>query len=283
VKRRRELDVNSVRSGYLGYLGIPLLRGRDFAPSERGYAPVAIVSKSMADALWPGENPLGKRLKFGKDEAASQVIGVAADPEGFAPATDQSYPGMLYLPLRTHREDELILHILAPSGQDAVAEQIVQIARRYNTKLVAPKPITLDAYYESMMLPMRLMAQGSGALATFQFLLAVAGLSGLVGYVTELRRREIGIRTALGASRTSVVHLVMKQGIRLTLIGAAIGLAAGGIIGRANGGSLPITPATLAAGLLISALAFAVVGTLAMMVPALRALKVMPAVALRVD
>jgi predicted permease len=283
VRRQRDLDLNYVRAGYLGLVGIPLVRGRDFAPDERERSRVAIVSQSMAEALWPGENPLGKRMKFDKNEAPSEIIGVAADPEGFEPATDRSYPGMLYRPMDTHSEEELVLHIRAPGGQDAIAEQIVQVARRYNTKLVAPKPITLDAYYDSMMLPMRLIAQGSGALATFQFLLAVAGLSGLVGYVTELRRREIGIRTALGASRTSVVHLVMKQGVRLTLIGAAIGLAAGGMIGRGIGGSLPITPATLAGGLLISAVAFAFVGTLAMMLPALRALKVMPATALRVD
>ena len=282
-RKKRELDFNSVRAGYLGFVGIPLLRGRDFAANERGGSPVAIVSKSMADALWPGEDPLGKRITFDEDEAPSEVIGVAADPAGFVPATDRSYPGLLYLPMATYREAEMILHIRAPNGQDAISEQISQLIRRYDTKLVAPKPITLDAYYESMMLPMRMIAQGSGALATFQFLLAVAGLSGLVGYVTELRRREIGIRTALGASRASVIRLVMRQGVRLTLIGAAIGLAVSGVIGQGVGDSLPITPVTLAAGLLMSAAAFALVGTIAMLLPARRALSVTPATALRVE
>ena len=283
ARKQRELDVNFIRSGYLGFVGIPLLRGRDFTSSESGGAPVAIVSKSMADALWPGEDAIGKRIKFGERDAPSEVIGIAADPVGFVPATDRSYPGMLYLPFKMYREGEAILHIRAPSGQDAIAEQVRQVVRRDDTRLVAPKPITLDAYYDSMMMPMRAIAQGSGALATFQFLLAVAGLSGLVGYVTELRRREIGIRTALGASRANVLHLVMKQGIRLTLIGAAIGLAISGVIGRGVGGSLPITPVTLAGGLFISAVVFGVVGILAMLLPARRALGVTPATALRVE
>jgi hypothetical protein len=280
---KRVLDVNGVRSGYLAAMGIPILRGRDFLPSERGNSPVVVVSKQMADALWPGEDAIGKRIRVDDDNAPSEVIGVAADPPGFAPATDQSYPGLLYLPLRTSREAEVILHILAPTGQDAIAEQVRQFVRRHDTKLVAPKPITLDKYYDDMLMPLRLMAQGSGALAALQFLMAIAGLAGLVAYVTELRRREIGIRTALGASRSSVLVLVTRQGIRLTGIGALLGLAVGVLVGYNVGDLLPLTPMSIAAGLLLSAIGFSLAGTLAMLVPARRALKVAPAVALRVE
>jgi len=281
--KKRELDANVIRPGYLGLVGMRLLRGRDFAPQDLGTVPVAIVSKAMADALWPGEDAMGKRIKVNDRQEPAEVVGVVADPPGFAPATDHSYPGMLYLPLHMEREGEFMLHLRAAGGSDAIAGQVGQLLRLYNRQLVAPKPMTLDEYYDQMLLPLRFMAQGAGALATLQFLLAIAGLSGLVAYVTELRRREIGIRTALGAPRASVLRLVMRQGIRLTAIGGAIGLAISGVVANVVADSLTVTPLIVAEGMLIASVIFAIVGTIAMLIPARRALSVAPAVALRVD
>jgi ABC-type antimicrobial peptide transport system permease subunit len=176
-----------------------------------------------------------------------------------------------------------MLHVRAPGRPDATAGQVAQLLRRYNTQLVAPKPMTLDEYYDRMLIPLRLMAQGSGILATLQFLLAVAGLSGLVTYVAALRRREIGIRTALGATRGSVLRLVMRQGLRLTTLGGVIGLVVSGLVARVIADSLTVTPSIVVGGLLIAVAVFGVIGTIAMLVPAYRALDVMPATALRVD
>jgi putative ABC transport system permease protein len=134
-----------------------------------------------------------------------------------------------------------------------------------------------------MLLPLRLMAQGSGALAILQFALAIAGLSGLVGYVTELRRREIGIRTALGATRGSVLRLVTRQGARLTTIGVLIGLPVSAMVSVGVGDVLPMTPSVILTGLTLAAVVIAVAGTIAMLLPARRALAVTPAAALRVD
>ena len=281
--KKRELDANLVRPGYLDLAGISLLRGRDFEPRDFGSAPAAIVSKSMADALWPGEDPLGKRIRIDDDGPASEVVGIAADPPGFTPATDHSYPGMIYLPLAMGREAQFMLHVRVSGNRDAVAGQIVETLRRYNRQLVAPKAITLEEYYDNMLLPLRLMSEGAGVLAVLQLLLAVAGLSGLVAYVTELRRREIGIRTALGATQASVLRLVMRQGLRLTAIGGAIGLVASVGLSRVVADALTITPLVVVGGLLTAAAIFGVVGTTAMMIPARRALSVAPATALRVD
>jgi ABC-type antimicrobial peptide transport system permease subunit len=281
--KKRELDGNLVRPGYMTVAGIPVLRGRDFERRDVGGAPVAIVSKSMADALWPGEDAIAKRIKINDHAAAAEIIGVVADPPGFEPATDRSYPGMIYLPLAASREAEVILHLRVPSGQDAVASQVHQFLKRYTTQLVAPKAITLDDYLDGMLLPLRLIAEGSVGIAAVQFLLAIAGLSGLVAYVTELRRREIGIRTALGATRGSVLRLVMRQGLRLTAVGGVIGLGVSGIVANVIADSLPITPAIVAGGLLLAGAVFGAIGIAAMLVPARRALKVGPAAALRVD
>jgi hypothetical protein len=242
-----------------------------------------IISKGMADALWPGEDPLGKRIRVEDRPGAAEVIGVVSDPVGFVPATDQSYPGMIYLPLPLNREAEINLEVRVTSGESAVAKHVADVLRRYNAAVVAPKPITLDEYYDRTLLPLRILAQGSAAIAVFQFLLAVAGLSGLVAYVTELRRREIGIRTALGATRSSVLRLVTRQGLRLTLAGAVIGLVLSAVASMAMADAIALTPAMVATGLVLAATVFAVVGTIAMLIPARRALHVAPAVALRAD
>jgi putative ABC transport system permease protein len=281
--KKRALDANLIRPGYLAVMGLQMLRGRDLDQRDFGSAPGAIVTKAMSDALWPGEDPMGKRIKTNDRKAPVEVVGVAADPPGFTPATDHSYPGMLYLPMTMSREAQFMLHVRVSGNREAIAGQMAEVLRRYNRQLVAPKAITLDEYYDSMLIPLRLMAQGSGVLATMQFLLAVAGLSGLVAYVTERRRREIGIRTALGASRASVLRLVMRQGVRLTALGGAIGLAVSVLVARVIAENLTVTPVIVVQGLLIAAAVFGVVGTVAMLIPARRALNVAPAVALRVD
>jgi putative ABC transport system permease protein len=281
--KKRELDGNLVLPGYLRLAGIPLLRGRDFEARDLTGAPVAIVSRAMANALWPGEDGMGKWIRINDSSAPAEVIGVVADPPGFTPATDRSYPGLIYLPLHAGRDAKLMLHFRAAGGREAISAQVARFLRRYDRQLVSPKAITLDEYYDRMLLPLRLMAKGAGVLAILQFLLAVAGLSGLVAYVTELRRREIGIRSALGATRGSVLRLVMRDGVRLTAIGGAVGLAISGAVARVIADSLTVTPSVVAGGLLLAATIFGIIGTIAMLLPARRALDVAPAVALRVD
>jgi ABC-type antimicrobial peptide transport system permease subunit len=114
-------------------------------------------------------------------------------------------------------------------------------------------------------------------------LLAVAGLSGLVAYVTALRRREVGIRTALGASRRSILGLVMRQGIRLTAIGGAIGVVISVGVSRVVALSLPVTMPIVVGALVVAVGVFVVTGTIAMCLPARRALEVAPGAALAVD
>lgn len=280
--KKRELDANTVRPGYFGVVGTRLLAGRDFDRRDLVGGRAAIVSKAMAEALWPGANAMGRRLRI-NETAEAEVIGVVADPAGFTPATDHSYPGLLYLPLATGREAQVMLHVRTAGRVGPVASLVGDFLRRYDRELVAPKPITLDEYYDRLLLPLRLMAQGSGVLATLQFLLAVAGLSGLVAYVTERRRREIGIRTALGATRGAVLWLVTRQALRLTAIGGVIGLALSVGVAGVIADSLTVTIGTVAAGLVLAAAIFAAVGTIAMLLPARRALAVSPASALRAD
>lgn len=282
--RKRELDVVHARPSYFEVVGIPILRGRDFQASDiASPARVAIVSQAMANTLWPAEDAMGKQMKIGDRGTIAEIIGIVADPPGFMPATDHSYPGLLYLPQTIGREAEVIFHVRAPTSQAAIAAQMTALFRTQSARLVAPKPMTIDEYLDLLLLPQRIMAQASGVIATIQLLLAVAGLSGLVAYVTALRRREIGIRSALGAPRASVLRLVVTQAVRLGGAGAAIGLGLSGIVASAIADTLPMSVEIVAGGLVTAAVVFTVVGVIAMLVPARRALSVTPAEALRVD
>jgi len=279
--RMRELDATGIAPGYLGVVGIRLVRGRDFAAHDIGVGyRTAIMTKAMADALWPGADPIGRHFTIDHGVVA-EVIGVALDPPGSGAATDHSYPGLLYLPMNLGSESEVVLHARVPSGQAAVQREIAQVLRGENTRIVAPEVITLDEYFNHVLLPQRIMAEACGVLAALQLFLAIAGLSGLVAYVTTLRRREIGIRTALGASGRSVVGLVMRQGVRLALIGGCIGLALSLGVAQVVGSTMRITAPTVVAGLGTAVGIFVLVSMTAMLFPARRALRVSPAVALR--
>lgn len=283
--RDLELDANSVGPGYFGVLGLTMLRGRDFARHDAVSATgTVIVSRAMAGALWPAGDPIGRHLTIETRRGTSvapEVIGVVADPVGFEPATAASFPGLLYLPMRPDAEADMVLHIRAPRGQAAIAGEVMRRLRAEHARLAAPEVMTLDAYYDWTVFPQRLLAKASTGLAGLQLLLALGGLSGLVGFVTALRRREIGIRTALGATRRNVLGLVMRQGIRLAAIGATLGIGVSVLVSQGVAASLPVTvPLVLAATLGAAALVAATSG-IAMLLPARRALMVEPAMALR--
>ncbi len=284
--RRLELDANAVKPGYFAVVGIPVLRGRDFEPlDEVAGESVVIVSRAMADALWPSQDPVGQLLTIERRlrSERARVVGVVADPAGQGPATPLSFPGLLYLPWRSIAEAELILHVRTAERQSAIAWQIAEFLRYENPRLVAGEVMTLERYYDEVVMPQRAMAYGAGALAVLQLVFAVAGLAGLVAYVTSLRRREVGILTALGASRGAVLRLVLRQGVTLAAIGALVGLALSLAASQIVVATLPVTVPMLLSALLIAAVVFSVTAGVAMLLPARRALSVTPAEALRMD
>ena len=279
------VDVNLVRPRYFRVTGLPVLHGRDFDERDMSRsARVAMVSTAMADRLWPGGNAIGRHLYVDKAEEPVEIIGVVGELRSEAPNSVGSPPeGLLYLPLRPGAESSLMLHVRAAGPATAITSQVAVELRRQNTRAMAPEVLPMERYVDRVVMPVRIAARASGILAALQLALAIAGLSGLVAYVTALRRREIGIRSALGANSGSILALVIRQGVRLTAIGGAIGIVLSLILGRVIAATLPMNAAMEARAVAVAVVCFTLVAGVAMLFPARRALAVTPATALRVD
>ncbi len=284
----REVDVNQIRPRYFDVVGLPLLGGRDFDERDLyGELHVAIVSRQMQQRLWPGENAIGKWLHIESSDADVEIVGVVGELRTASQSSTQLPGGTLYVPLRPGSDNDAVLHVrlqnLATSNAARIVSQISSELRQQNTRVVAREVMSMDRYLERVVIAERITARVSGILAGLQLLLCVAGLSGLVAYVTALRKREIGIRSALGARSGSILALVMRQGATLTMMGGAIGALLSFGVARVISATLPIN-----AGIELRALGTAVFGLVlvaggAMLFTALKALAVTPASALRAD
>jgi predicted permease len=276
------LNLEAIFPSYFSTLGVAIVRGRAFTPADRDGAPrVAIVSDTVAAAAWPGEEPIGKRLKFGDLDSPEEwltVVGVAGTtryrelvtprPTLYVPAEQLIISGGR-LAIRTVAAPALVATVL----RDAVraADPAVRVTR------VAP-------YVEYLRVPLawpRFNALLLGVFAAAALLLSAVGLYGVMAASVRQRQGEIGIRLALGATGADVRRLVLGEGLRLAVIGAVVGLAVAIAATRLLRGLLfeiePLDPASLGAA------AFALVGAavVATWWPARRATRVDPIEVLR--
>ena len=276
-----QVDRSSAMSGYFATMGIPILAGRDFAATDGpGAAKVAVINQTAARQLWPGEDAIGKRLRFGEQDWMT-VIGVVKDgkyrtlgesPRPFIyPNSQQQYSGFMAL-------------IVATDGSEqAMLEQV----RRQIDALDPSVPIfniaTFSEHLSIMLFPARLGAALLAAFGLLGLVLAGIGLYGVVASSVARRTREVGIRMSLGARRSDVLALVIREGMTLTGIGLAIGLGLALLASQLLRGMLygignydPVTYVTVAA----------VLGGIALcanLVPAGRATQVEPVVALKYE
>jgi putative ABC transport system permease protein len=275
-------DARAVTPDYFRTMGIPLLQGRDFTEHDRGDSPfVLIVSETFARGFWPNEDPIGKRVSPGKGNGFGTVVGVVGDVRNLTLADDArpafylSYghvgmPGLSVV-VRTAVRPETLSSALRAEALALDADLPIYNIRAMST-------IVSDAGGQPRFQTMLLGLFGASAL-----LLAAIGVYGVMAYSVTERTREIGIRIALGASRGDVLRLVVGQGVVLMLIGVGLGLA-GAIAATRLMGSLLIgvsatDPVTFA---IVSALLIAV-GLAACLIPARRAARVDPMVALRYE
>ncbi len=263
-------------------LGLPLHRGRDFTSQELESGGAIIVNQTLAARLWPGQSPLGQNVMLGSDRAHATVVAVAADTSlGYMgqPAT-----AIFYRPIREADLATGFTLLARTTGSEAVA--IAAIRDAVHAAAPAMPIASVSTMREKLELPMwpRRTAAGffliCGALA---LLLATVGLFGVTYFTVRQRTREFGIRIALGARAADVVRQVLREGVRLAIPGAMIGLllayVAGRVLARALFGVSPGDPASFGATAAIEI----AVALLACALPARRATQADPVVALRDD
>jgi putative ABC transport system permease protein len=269
---------NVVSQGYFEAMGIPVVRGRGFKASDVQTSPgVVIVSRSLADRLWPDADPIGRILI---SMSRLDVVGVVPDTV-YLSATERDPRPIFYVPLAQNYESGVTLHVRTSGDPLAVLPAVRQIVRDLDSRLVLTGPRRLVDEFDRSMTTARTMATFVGLLSGIALLLAAVGLYGVIAYATRQRTSEVGLRLALGATPASILTMIVLRGARLMAMGAVLGfagaLAAMRYVRNQLFGVEPTDPLTWLA---VFALLL-VIGLLACAIPARRAMRIDPAAALR--
>jgi putative ABC transport system permease protein len=218
----RQFEFNVVSAGYFAMLGMPIVRGRTFTAAEtRSNAQVLVVTESTARKLWPGQDAIGRTLR-GWEKKVYQVVGVVRDSQ--ASHLGQSDGLFFYVPAGPEEQERLQLLVHSKSGDTATANGIRESARAMDAALIVDVT-KLEDNLEVWRTPSRIVAALSGALGALALLLASIGVYGVVSYNVSRRIHEIGIRMTLGASGRDVIRLLLRQALRPVVIGALVGVA----------------------------------------------------------
>ena len=270
------VNVNIITPGYFRTLGVPILRGRDFTDGDvKDGKAVAVINRAMADEFWPGRDPIGKYI----GDVDAEVVGVVenvrerslrepAAPSVYRPLTQFSMSGMT-----------LLVDSDAPTS--TVMAGLSAAIRDVNPDLPLFQLWTLEQKMGFALAQERLMAAMVGAFSLLALLLAAGGLYSVIAYATQLRRREFGIRMALGAERSRILRGVLGESVTLTVTGLLLGIAIAAAVTRFAQSLLfevsPLDPSTFGAVAAVLLLA----GLSAAQLPAYRAMSTDPANVLR--
>ncbi len=279
------VHANYVTPEYLTTMGVSVLKGRDFSQFDSETSTkVAIINATMAERLWPGQDALGRRFKVGAESDFRQVVGVARNAK-YVMLGEEPRP-FFYEPLAQHHVSPVTLHLWTDGDPAALTPAVRDVLRQMDADLPIYNVRTMEEHLNDSafaIMPLRYGAALAGAQGLLGLLLAAMGLYGVVSYVVSQRTREIGVRVALGARSFDILRLVVRDGLRLTLIGLAIGLLISlgftAILTKVLYGLMPAATPVFAAVVVL----LAGVAMLACYLPARRATKVDPMVALRCD
>ncbi len=283
---QRPLGQNhSITPGYMKTFGIPLLAGREF--NERDgldQPPVTLISKSAAQKIFPGEDPIGKRIYFGTDNGIGlpvEVVGMVGDVRSLR--LDRANDVEFYRPWAQRTIPFFAIIVRSPMKPEATAAVVRTALNRLDPGLPIIQPTTMEAVVNQSLGQQRLTMTLLGAFAGVALLLAAVGIYGAVAYTVEQRTGEIGVRMALGAQTMDVLRLVVRQGMAPVFLGLALGLACALLLGRLLTAQLYQVSATNPALLVGAIFILALIALIACLVPARRATRVDSIIALRCE
>lgn len=278
------LSYNIVSPGYFKALNLPFIAGRDFAPAETDDSrQVMIVNQTLANQYWPGQNPIGRRIYLMNAQSGGEkileVVGVVADTK-YRELSEPPTP-MMYWPLTVAYRGSMTLHVRSSMNAGVLTAAV----RKLFSSLDAGVPVfgflTLARQQADSILLPRMMATSLSAVGLLGLLLAALGMYGVTAFAAKQRQREFGVRVALGAPRGELLKLVLRESALLLAVGLGVGLAGALALAQLMRGFLfgvspfdPLTFVGVSVVLVIAAL-------LACLIPARRAARVDPLVALR--
>ena len=281
------INQDTVSPDYFRATGIPLLEGRYFTERDVAGAPaVTIINKALARRYWPGESPLGKRIEVASNKQWLSVVGVVGDVkrQGLEAETEPGYfTPHLQPPAGRHLHSGWNLVVRTASDPMSLAAAVQREVWAVDKDQPVTNIQTLEQVISDSIAPLRFRTLLLGLFAVVALVLATVGIYGVMAYAVMQRTHEIGIRMALGAQLRDVLKLVIGQGMRLALIGIALGLLAASALTRLVKSLLFGVSATDPVTFVIVATLLAGMALLACWLPARRATKVDPMIALRCE
>jgi putative ABC transport system permease protein len=272
-------DIRTITPGYFQTMKIPLRTGRDFTEQDNaGVRPVAMIDETLAQLYWPGEDPIGKRLDLqfesGDGPVWREIVGVVGRIK---------YKGQIFYPLAQGRTSGM--HLVARTTTDplSLVSAVRGVIRDVDPEQTVYRVMTMEQVVADAVARPRLTMLLLGLLAALALSLAVVGVYGVMSYAVAQRTQEIGIRMALGAKAGDVLKFIIRQGMKLVLIGIGIGLMGALALTRLMTNLLFGVGATDPVTFIVIALLLTTVALLACWIPARRATKVDPMIALRCE
>ena len=272
----------NISQNYFATMGIPLLRGRDFSSSDNSSSPpVAIINQMMARRFWPNQDALGKRLRLVREDSVVEIVGVVGDIERYG--LGENVQPEIYYPYSQQPRWATFFVVRTNTAAGTFREALQSRLAKIDSEIHLSRTTSMDNHIRSALKRPRFNLVLVAIFATTALLLAAVGLYGVMSYLVEQQTREIGIRSALGAKRSHILKLVIGRGVAMAFIGIVLGIVASLGLTRFLAGLLYGVTAVDPITFIIISILLLVVAVLASYIPARRATKVDPLVALRYE
>jgi putative ABC transport system permease protein len=291
MSEQPEVDVRVISPGYASALHIPLLRGRDFDNTDvAGQPATTLISASLAKQFWPNDDPIGKHITLTFFGTVREVVGVVGDVK--SDGLDQNRPpAMLYVPIGQlsapidgrWNSFSMTLVVRSSSNPTSLVSAVTNAVREVNPDVPVRDVVTMDELVTNSLSQQRFNLMLLGAFAALALILAAIGIYSVLSYSVRRRVQEIGIRLALGARISDVLRMIVFEGMRPTLLGVGIGAIGALLLARVMSSLVYGVKATDPLTFLAVAMVLAMVALSATIIPAYRAAKVDPMVALRYE